>query len=104
METIGESYAYLTRQPLKNEENEEIDRGLLKSFLLPRTVVPDVCDMGKRVLPTVQVLSEIAKTRAERGKVIRETPRNQDVKAQEHDQGIRVESGWCSSLRVRGGG
>ena len=41
----------------------------------------------------------------------RETPRNKDVKAQEHDQGIRERSGWCSSrrvpgssLRVRGGG
>ena len=30
----------------------------------------------------------------------RETPRNKDVKAQEHDQGIRERSGWCSSRRV----
>ena len=36
--------------------------------------------------------------------MIQETPKNKDVKAQEHDQGIRVWSGWCSSLRVRGGG
>ena len=41
----------------------------------------------------------------------RETPRNKDIEAQEHDQGIRERSGWCSSrrvlgssLRVRGGG
>ena len=30
----------------------------------------------------------------------RETPRNKDDKAQEHDQGIRARSGWCSSRRV----
>ena len=51
----------------KGKENEEINCGLLKSFLLLRTVVPAVCNIGERVLPTVQVLSEIAKTRAERG-------------------------------------
>ena len=33
----------------------------------------------------------------------RETPRNKYDKAQEHDQGIRERSGWCSSLRLRGG-
>ena len=30
----------------------------------------------------------------------RETPRNIDDKAHEHDQGIRERSGWCSSRRV----
>ena len=30
----------------------------------------------------------------------RETPRNKDHKAQEHDQGIRERSGWCSARRV----
>ena len=30
----------------------------------------------------------------------RETPRNKEDKAQEHDQGIRERSGWCSSRRV----
>ena len=30
----------------------------------------------------------------------RETPRNKYGKAQEHDQGIRERSGWCSSRRV----
>jgi len=50
-----------------SEENGEIKRGLLKSFLLLQTVVPAVCNMGKRVLPTVQALSEAAGTRAKRG-------------------------------------
>jgi len=30
------------------EENGEIDRGLLKCFLLLRTVVPAVCNMGEK--------------------------------------------------------
>ena len=30
----------------------------------------------------------------------RETPSNKDGSAQEHDQGIRERSGWCSSRRV----
>ena len=77
MEAIGESCACLTRRPLRKEENEEIDRGLLKSFLLPRTVVPAVCNIGERVLPTVQVLSEIAKTQAERGEDDLRNPKKQ---------------------------
>ena len=43
------------------EENAAIDRSLLKGFLLLRTVVPAVCNMGKKVLPTVRALSEVAK-------------------------------------------
>jgi len=43
------------------EANEELDRGWLKIFLLLRSVVPAVCNMGERVLPTVQALSEAAK-------------------------------------------
>ena len=43
------------------EENGEIDRSLLKGFLLPRTVVPAVCNMGERVLPIVRALSEAVK-------------------------------------------
>ena len=43
------------------------DRVLVKDLLLPQTVVPAVCNMGERVLPTVQVLSEIGKTQAKRG-------------------------------------
>jgi len=38
-----------------------MDRRLLKSFLLLRTVVPAVCNMGERVLPTVQALGEAEK-------------------------------------------
>ena len=30
----------------------------------------------------------------------KEAPRNKDDRAQEHDQGIRERSGWCSSRRV----
>ena len=36
----------LTRQPLKEKENREIDRGLSKHFLLLQTVYPAVCNMG----------------------------------------------------------
>ena len=43
------------------EENGEIDRRPLKRFLLLRTVVPAICNMGERVLPTVRVLREAAK-------------------------------------------
>ena len=50
-----------------SEENEEIDRSLLKSFLLLGTVVPAVCNMGARVLPTGQILSEIAKQKRKGG-------------------------------------
>jgi len=45
----------------RSEENGEIDRSLLKCFLLLRTVVPAICNMGERVLPTVWALSEVAK-------------------------------------------
>ena len=52
-----------------SEENGENNRGLVKSFLLLRTVlvVPAVCNMGERVLLTVRALSKAAKTRAKRG-------------------------------------
>jgi len=50
-----------------SEENGDINRGLLKGFLLLRTVVSAICEMGERVLPTVEVVSETAKTRAIRG-------------------------------------
>ena len=47
---------------------EEIDRGLLKSFLLPRTLVPAVCNIGERVLPTEQALSEEQNASGEGGR------------------------------------
>ena len=50
-----------------SEENGEIDRGLLKGFLLLRTVVPGVCNMGEIVLPAVPTLSEAAKRRRKEG-------------------------------------
>ena len=92
------------------EENEEIDRGLLKKFLLLRTVVPAICNMGKRVLPTVQALSEVARNASGEGEgASQTTPGNKDTKAQEHDKGSKVGGGGaahgecqCSSLRVRG--
>ena len=45
----------------------EIDRGRLDGILLLRTVVPAVGNMDERVVLTVQVLSEGAKTGGERG-------------------------------------
>jgi len=50
-----------------NEENGEIDRSLLESFLLLRTVVSAVFNMGERVLPTVRTLSEAAKRKRKEG-------------------------------------
>jgi len=38
-----------------------MDRSLLKSFLLLRTVVPALYNMDEGVLPTVRALSETAK-------------------------------------------
>ena len=38
-----------------------MDCGLLRSFLLLRSVVPAVCNMGERVWPTVRALTEVAK-------------------------------------------
>jgi len=50
-----------------SEEDGGIDRSLLKSFLLLRTVVPAVCNMGENVLPTVRTLSEAAKRKRTEG-------------------------------------
>ena len=49
------------------EENREIVRGLLECLLLLRTVVPAVCNIGERVLPTVRTLSEAAKREGKEG-------------------------------------
>ena len=49
------------------EENDKIDRGLLQSFLLLRTVVLAVCNMGERVWPTAQVVSEVVKNASREG-------------------------------------
>jgi len=60
VETIGNRVHLLTRQPLKERENREIDRGLLKLFPLLQTVFPAVCNMGveKSVADRANALSE----------------------------------------------
>ena len=58
------------------------------------------------MLPTVQILSEIARSRnncGDGGGMSQESPRNKDDTAKEHDQGIRHRSVSCSSLRVQKG-
>ena len=50
-----------------SDENGEIDGSLLKGFPLLRNVVPAVCNMGERVLPTVRTLSETAKGKRKEG-------------------------------------
>jgi len=49
-----------SRQPLKDKVSTEIDNGLLKCFLLLRTVCPAVCNMGveKSVADCAEALSE----------------------------------------------
>ena len=59
------------------EENREIDHGLLKNFLLLRTVVPAVCNMGEGVLPTVRTLSEAAKRKRREGEIEPNDPQKQ---------------------------
>ena len=51
------------------EENGEIDRSLLKSFLLLRTIVPAVGNMCRRVLLTVRTRSEAAKRERKEGEI-----------------------------------
>jgi len=56
----------LTRQPLKEKESREIDRGLLKCFLLLQTVYLAVCDIGveKSVADHANALSEAEQKRS----------------------------------------
>jgi len=65
VETVGNCVRVELGSLYGKEENGEIDRGLLKSFLLQQTVVPAIWNMSQRVLPTVQALSETAKMRVE---------------------------------------
>ena len=60
VETIGKRVRVLTRQPLKEKESREIDRSLLKCFLLLQTVYPAVCNMGveKSVADRANALSK----------------------------------------------
>jgi len=56
--------------------------------------------MGERVSPTVRTLSEAAKRKRKRGWLSQTTPRNKEVRAQEHDKGSKAGGGWSSSQRV----
>jgi len=47
--------------------------------------------MGERALPTVQVLSEVQRHERRGVEVDRETPRNKNTGAQDHQKGIRGE-------------
>ena len=58
--------------------------------------------MGERGLPTVQALSKEQNASGEGGEVDRETPRHKEVKAQEHDQGIKGEE-WMVQLKESAG-
>ena len=53
--------------------------------------------MGERVLPTVQVLSEMRRHERRAVEVDRETPRNKNTGAQDHQKGIRGEE-WRVQL------
>ena len=49
--------------------NGEIDRSLLKCFLLLRTVVPAVCNMSERGLPPLRALNEVGKRERKKERV-----------------------------------
>ena len=53
--------------------------------------------MGERVLPTVQVLSEVRRHERRRVEVDRETPRNKNTGVQDNQKGIRGEE-WRVQL------
>ena len=79
------------------EVNEEIDHNMLKSFLLLRTVITAICNMGERALPTGQVLSKVGEHKRRGVEVDRETPRSKDTDVQDHQKGIRGEK-WRMKL------
>jgi len=58
--------------------------------------------MGERVLLTVRALSDAAKPKRQKGREQSQTtPRNEDARAQGHDEGSKVGGGGCRSRRVR---
>ena len=69
----------------------------MKSFLLLRPIIPAVCNMGERVLRTVQVLSEVRRHEQRGVEVGRETRRNKNTGVQDHQKGIREEE-WRVKL------
>ena len=71
--------------------SEKIDSGLLTSFLLLQTVIPAVYNMGKRALPTMQVLSEVRRHEWRGVEVDQETPGNKNTDVQDHQKGITGE-------------
>ena len=67
---MGNRVGVLTRQPLKDKESREIDRGLLTCFLLLQTVYLAVCNMGgeKSVADRANALSEVEQMRGRKRK------------------------------------
>jgi len=67
---MGNRVRVLTRQPLKNKESREIDRGLLTCFLLLQTVYLAVCNMGgeESVADRANALSEVEHKRGRKRK------------------------------------
>jgi len=63
---MGNCVRVLTRQPLKDKESREIDRVLLKDFLLLQTLYPTVCNMGSEecIADRANALSEAEQRRS----------------------------------------
>jgi len=79
----------LTRQPLKQNASREINRGVLKHFLLLETVYPAVCNIGvdKSVANHADALSEAqSKGYMGRGNIIKRR-RNPSTKGEESPKG-----------------
>jgi len=79
----------LTRQPLKEKESREIDRGLLKCVPLLQTVCPAICTMGveKSVADRADALSKAQSKRLMgRGNIIKRR-RNPSTQGEESPKG-----------------
>ena len=71
--TIGNGFRVLTRQPLKDKEGREIDRSLLKSYVLLETVYLGVWNMGSEdfVADHPNALREAEQKGVGRGNIIK---------------------------------